>query len=169
LIDVASDDDARGARVLAFGTRVLRAVGISAPTEVEATMKKIVLALAVLTTCVSCKEYMSTMNSMMSTMGGGIEVKNALSVPVCKVSVFAPEDEANAKDNESPDVVLMQPGEEKNLTYPMSKSDAGSVAPPSKLSMRVYGCNIEGISVQTGELITTMNDVDPQQTLVTIH
>src|SRR5579859_4246730 len=133
-------------------------------SQVEARMKtqmKTMLVTVAAFSGISCATYMGAMNGLMQDMGGRLDAKNALSVPICKVSVYDPEHADKIEENENPSQVLIAPGEAKSLSYPISKGKDGNAAPPKKLTLQVYGCNGQGLGAQPAELIATIKDVDP--------
>jgi len=95
-------------------------------------------------------------------VGGSFPVVNTMSVPICQVSVFFMSDPSIAYDNERNMKVLLGPGEEGQVSYPVRKDDAGTPVDPAgeKFGMRVYGCKEEAYSQKVGGVLVTIEDVD---------
>ncbi len=117
----------------------------------------------------ACGAYMNLMNSLPAT--GSFKAINTMSVPICKVTVFSPTDPSVSYDNEHKYKVLLAPGAEGGLSYPMKKAqDAGVPSDPDKLSMQVFACkpgNFDQMDV--GTQVATIENVDVKSGTVAIR
>jgi hypothetical protein len=129
---------------------------------------KIGLAVLGLMSMQSCAAYMAVMGSIPVT--GSINTINTTSVPICKITLYSVADPAVRYDNENKYKVLLAPGEEGTVSYPMGKTEQGGPTTPEKLAMRVYACkpgNFDQLDV--GTQIANIENVDVKSESVVIR
>ena len=97
---------------------------------------------------------------------GSVQGVNAMSVPVCKVTVYSTSDPGATYDNERNGSVLLAPGAEGSLSYPIAKDDKGMPKNDMTYGMRVYGCKKEAFSMKPAGQLADNNTVDVHQQVV---
>jgi hypothetical protein len=109
----------------------------------------------------SCSAYTSLMSAL-PMVGGSVPVVNTMSVPICRVTVFAASDPGLEYENERSGNIFLGPGEEGSVSYPQRKDDAGAPVSSAdeKWNMKVYGCKKEAYTQKAAGELATIRDVD---------
>ena len=121
-----------------------------------------------------CEAYANAANGVLNSgvmkiSDGTISVKNALSVPVCKITVFNSQDQdRSANDLQGKE---LPPGADGSVDIPHVGKAEEPTPPGLVYGMRVYACQDRtAYTKEPGALIATINPVDAKDhNVVVIH
>jgi len=127
-------------------------------------LRGIALALPLAAALTGCGTYMKVMGSL--PMAGSAHAVNTMAVPVCKVTLYSTSDPGSTYDNERNGNVLLEPGAEGTLSYPIAKDEKGGPKEDSKYGMRIFGCQKDAFSMKPGRQLADTKEIDVHQQLV---
>jgi hypothetical protein len=130
-------------------------------------LRRALLTLFALTSAVGCQAYSNVANGILNSgllhaTDGSVNIKNALSVPICKVTVFndrEPDRDGNELEGEKK---VLLPGADGRATIPHFGKGSEPTPAGMKYGMKIYACKANAThpsDLEPGALVTTIPSI----------
>lgn len=109
-------------------------------------------------------------SGMAPKMGGGFDAINTMSIAICKVTVYSPDNPSLVYDNEIKHKILIAPGAKASLGYPVEKGADGVPKKPASLAMKVHACKAGNFDLyEVGDVVADIQGIEVESGPVAIR